>query len=65
MSEPEADDDFRQRVLRVASEDDRPVVVISVGSLLYLVGRKYDRFRTGVPLKGLEARGGRPVGSKR
>jgi hypothetical protein len=64
VSEPESDHDFRQRVLRVASEDDRPVVVISAGSLLDLIGRKYDRFRTGVPLKVLEAKGSRPVGSK-
>jgi hypothetical protein len=65
VSDPESDHDFRQRVLRVASEDDRPVTLIAAGGILDIIGRKYDRFRTGVPLKGLEARGSRPVGSKR
>jgi hypothetical protein len=65
VSEPESDHDFRQRVFRVASEHDRPVVVIATGGMLDLIGRKYDRFRTGVPLRGIEAKGSRPAGSKR
>jgi hypothetical protein len=55
MSDPEPDSAFRDRLLRVASEIDRPLVVTSTGPALDILGRKYDRFRTGVPFKGLEA----------
>ena len=54
MSHPEPDSAFRDRLLRIASEIDRPLVVASTGPALDILGRKYDRFRTGVPLKGLE-----------
>src|ERR1700709_1299414 len=57
MSDPEPDYAFRERLLRVVSEDDRPRVVIATGSVLDMIGRQYDRFRTGVPLQGLEKRG--------
>ena len=57
MSHPEPDAHFRQRLLRVVSEYDRPRVLIAKGSLLDLFGRKYDRFRTGVPLKGFGPQG--------
>ena len=55
MSDPEPDYAFRERLLRVVSEDDRPRVVIATGSVLDMIGRQYDRFRTGVPLRELEA----------
>jgi len=42
-------------LLRVVSEEDRLRVLIATGSVLDVIGRQYDRFRTGVPLKGLEA----------
>jgi hypothetical protein len=54
MSDPEPDSAFRDRLLRVASEVDRPLVLVSTGSALDILGRKYDRFRTGVPLEGLK-----------
>lgn len=53
MSEREPDELFRERLMRVASEGDRPRIRVAAGSLLDVLGRKYDRFRTGVPLKGL------------
>jgi hypothetical protein len=53
MSDREPDELFRERVMRVASEDDRLRVGFAAGTLLDLLGRKYSRFRTGVPLKGL------------
>ena len=55
MSHPESDVDFRERLLRVASADDRLLIIRANGAMLDAIGRKYDRFRTGVPLKGLEA----------
>jgi hypothetical protein len=54
MSNPESDADFRERLFRVVSADDRPLVVRATGSQLDVISRKYGRFRTGVPLKGLE-----------
>lgn len=53
MSDPELDRDFRLRVLRVVAEKDRHLVLIATGDQLDFLARKYDRFRTGVPLKGL------------
>jgi hypothetical protein len=57
MSDPEPDAIFRERLLRVVSEELRPFVERASGAELDAIGRKYDRFRTGVPLKGLEAGG--------
>lgn len=53
MSDPEPDELFRARLLRVVAVLDRPMVVVGVGSQLDRIGRKYGRFRTGMPLKGL------------
>lgn len=55
MSDPEPDADFRERLLRVVTEADRQLAKILTGERLDALGRKYDRFRTGVPLKGLSA----------
>lgn len=54
MSDPEPDSLFRARLMRVVSGKDRHLAVASSGEHLDRLGRKYDRFRTGVPLKGLE-----------
>jgi hypothetical protein len=56
MSDPESDADFRARLLRIVSEEDRHLVQTLSGKHLDQIGREYDRFRTGVPLKGLEKR---------
>ena len=53
MPDPEPDDTFLVRLLRVVGEELRPFVRIAVGAELDAMGRKYNRFRTGVPLKGL------------
>jgi hypothetical protein len=53
MSDPEPDAVFRERLLRVVGEELRPFVEKATGAALDVVGRQYDRFRTGVPLKGL------------
>jgi hypothetical protein len=55
VSNPEPDAFFRRRLLRVVAEKDRHLAMVAEGAELDLLGRKYDRFRTGVPLKGLEA----------
>ncbi|KAA0122245.1 hypothetical protein CIW48_19845 [Methylobacterium sp. P1-11] len=55
MGDPEPDSAFRDQSFRVASEVDRPLALVSTGPALDMLGRKYDRFRTGVPLEGLEA----------
>ena len=57
MSDPEPDAFFRKRLLRVVSEKDRPSALVVNGAYLDALGRKYDRFRTGVPLKGFGPRG--------
>ena len=57
MSDPEPDAIFGERLVHVVSEELRPYVVIASGAELDVIGRRYDRFRTGVPLKGLEAGG--------
>jgi len=54
MSDPESDAMFRARLLRVVDEELRPFVRIATGAELDVMGRQLDRFRTGVPLKGLE-----------
>ena len=53
MSDPEPDADFRERLLRIVSRNDRLLVLTSAGVQLDVIGRRYDRFRTGLPLKGL------------
>ena len=53
MSDPEPDELFRARLLRVVAVLDRPMVVVGVVLQLDRIGRKYGRFRTGMPLKGL------------
>jgi hypothetical protein len=55
VSDPEPDSIFRERLLRVLTEADRKAAMLMSGERLDDLGRKYDRFRTGVPLKGLEA----------
>ena len=65
MSDPEPASVFRERLLRVVSEKDRYLAALARGAKLDLLARKYDRFRTGAPLKGLEARESLPTGSKR
>ena len=54
MNAPEPDELFRARLLRVVSEELRPYVRIAVGAELDAMGRNHNRFRTGVPLKGLD-----------
>ena len=56
MSDPEPDTIFRARLLRVVSDELRPFVRIAVGTELDAMGRRHDRFRTGVPLKGLDTK---------
>ena len=53
MSDPEPDPVFRERLLRVVAEKDRHSALVAKGAYLDALGRKYNRFRTGVPLKGL------------
>ena len=55
MSDPEPDAYFRKRLLRVVAEQDRDLAMVAAGAHLDALGRKYNRFRTGVPLKGLDA----------
>ena len=55
MSSPEPDELFRARLLRIVAELDRPMALVGVGPQLDRIGRKYGRFRTGVPLKGFDA----------
>jgi hypothetical protein len=52
MSDPEPDSAFRERLLRVVAEKDRLLAMVASGDDLDQLGRKYDRFRTGVPLRG-------------
>lgn len=61
MSDPESDADFRRRLLRVVGEELRPFVENAHGDELDAIGRQYNRFRTGVPLKGLEPDRSRPA----
>lgn len=57
MSDPELDSAFRERLLRVVAEKDRLLAMAASGDDLDQLGRRYDRFRTGVPLKGFGPRG--------
>jgi hypothetical protein len=61
MSDPEPDAIFRERLFRVVGEELRPSVERATGIELDAIGRRYDRFRTGVPLKAFEAAGDRPA----
>jgi hypothetical protein len=61
MSDPEPDAIFGERLVHVVSEELRPYVVIASGAELDVIGRRYDRFRTGVPLKGFEAASDHPA----
>ena len=61
MSDPEPDDVFRARLLRVVDPVDRPKVQVGVGPQLDRIGVRYDRLRTGVPLKDLDAGGGERI----
>lgn len=54
MSEPEPDADFRERLLQVVAEKDRHLVGVLSGKHLDQLGREYNRFRTGVPLRGFD-----------
>ena len=54
MSDPEPDAIFRERLIHLVDDELRPFVRIATGSELDVIGRKYDRFRTGVPLNGLD-----------
>lgn len=54
MSDPEPDAVFRERLLREAAPEDRDRVGTAQGKELDALGRKYDVFRTGVPLDGFD-----------
>ncbi|KQS83296.1 hypothetical protein ASG32_22230 [Methylobacterium sp. Leaf361] len=54
MSEPEPDADFRERLLREVPDGDRDLVIGASGKQLDALGRKYDVYRTGVPLEGFD-----------
>jgi hypothetical protein len=47
---PETDGEFRHRILRVADERDVREIWVARGHELDALGRKYGRFRYGVPL---------------
>jgi hypothetical protein len=55
MSDPEPDDIFRARLLRVVAEIDRFFTLLAFGPRLDNIGRKYGCYRTGVPLNGFGA----------
>ena len=61
MSDPEPDSIFRARLLHVLSEKDRQTAMVVSGERLDTIGRKYDKYRTGVPLKGLGTDGNPPA----
>lgn len=54
MSDPESDADFRERLLREVPEGDWDLVIGASGKQLDALGRKYDVYRTGVPLDGFD-----------
>jgi hypothetical protein len=54
MSDPEPDADFRERLLREVPDSDRDRVIGASGKQLDALGRKYDVYRTGVPLDGFD-----------
>ena len=51
---PETDEAFRERILRVAEEQDLREVRVARMRDLDVIGRKYGRFRYGVALTGAE-----------
>lgn len=53
-ADPETDYDFRQRIMRVAEEVDRPKIRIALKRDLDVLGRRYGRFRYGVALANME-----------
>ena len=53
MSDLEPDADFRERLLRIVSRNDRLPVPTSAGAQLDVIGRRCGRSRTGVPRRGL------------
>jgi hypothetical protein len=54
MSDPEPDTDFRERLLREVPDGDQDLVIRASGKRLDAIGRKYDVYRTGVPLDGFD-----------
>ena len=48
---PETDPEFRKRILRVADERDFRQISIAQKRDLDVIGRRYGRFRYGVPLE--------------
>ncbi|MGH1571161.1 hypothetical protein ACRAWG_11310 [Methylobacterium sp. P31] len=54
MSDPEPDWAFRERLHRVVTEADRDLVTEAEGEQLDAPARKYDLYRTGVPLRGFD-----------
>lgn len=55
MPHPEPDADFRARLLRVVRATNLSAAMVAAGDKLDALGRRYDRFRTGVPLKASSA----------
>jgi hypothetical protein len=49
---PETDEQFRQRILRVADERDFREIRVAQRRDLDVIGRRYGRFRYGAPLQG-------------
>lgn len=49
MSDLEPDAVFRKRLICLVGDELRPFVRIATGSELDAIGRRLDRFRTGVP----------------
>lgn len=54
MRDPESDADFRERLLREVPDGVRDLVIGASGKQLDALGRKYDVYRTGVPLEGFD-----------
>ena len=52
MSYPEPDELFCARLLQVVADRERHLVRMAYGPFLDRIGRKYNRFRSGVPLRG-------------
>lgn len=50
MSTPETDADYRERIKKVCSQEDRDTLHNKYGTALDTVGRKYDRYRYGKTL---------------
>lgn len=54
MSDPEPDDIFRARLLRVVGDKDRRLAEVACGPHLDILARRYDRFRAGAPPRSFE-----------